>query len=209
VAIDGKLVQSWGDIVTRVRSSPGQTLDVAVERNGQRLTLQVTPDAVAEDTHTIGRMNVAPRPVDAADIPAEMRVRVRMGALEAFREAVANTWAMSALTVEMLYRMVTLEVSSKNISGPITIAQYAGYSAKIGAVQFILFLAVISISLGVLNLLPIPILDGGHLLYYVIEAVKGSPVSDRVMAFGHQIGIVVLVGLMVLAFYNDLTRIFQ
>ncbi|BAU48183.1 peptidase [Sulfurifustis variabilis] len=206
VAIGGETVEGWEDVVAIVSRSAGRTLDVAVERDGQRVTLQVTPDAVAQDERTIGRINIRPQ---VGEIPPEMRVQVRMGALEAFREALANTWAMSTLTVEMLYRMVTLEVSSKNISGPITIAQYAGYSAKIGAVQFILFLAVISISLGVLNLLPIPILDGGHLLYYFIEAVKGSPVSERVMAFGHQIGIVVLVGLMVLAFYNDLTRIFQ
>lgn len=206
VAIDGEIVQSWEDVVAIVSRSAGRTLDVAVERNGHRLMLQMTPDAVAQGESTIGRINIRPQ---VGEIPAEMRVRVRLGAFEAFREALGSTWSMSALTVEMLYRMVTLEVSSRNISGPITIAQYAGYSAKVGVVQFLMFLAVISISLGVLNLLPIPILDGGHLLYYFIEAVKGSPVSERVMAFGHQVGIVVLVGLMVLAFYNDLTRIFQ
>jgi regulator of sigma E protease len=104
--------------------------------------------------------------------------------------------------------MLKLEVSARNISGPITIAQYAGHSAKVGFEQFVLFLAIISISLGVLNLLPIPVLDGGHLMYYIIEAVKGSPVSERFMVVGQQIGVAMLIGLMVLAFYNDLTRIF-
>jgi regulator of sigma E protease len=206
VAIDGKPVQSWEDVVALISARPGRPTSVTVERDGQRLTLEVTPAAVELDGRTIGRINVAPQ---VAEIPPELRVRVQLGPIEALGEALRNTYAMSALTLEMLYRMITLEISSKNISGPITIAQYAGYSAKIGPVQFIMFLAVISISLAVLNLLPIPVLDGGHLMYFVIEAIKGSPVSERVMTFGYQIGIVLLAGLMALAFYNDLTRIFQ
>jgi regulator of sigma E protease len=109
----------------------------------------------------------------------------------------------------MLWRMLKLEVSTRNISGPITIAEYAGQSAKIGLEPFVLFLAVISISLGVLNLLPIPVLDGGHLLYFVAEGIRGQPLPDRVLAVGQQIGIALLIGLMMLAFYNDLTRLFQ
>jgi regulator of sigma E protease len=150
-------------------------------------------------------MNIRPQ---FSGIPDEMRVKVRFGSLEALAEGIGNTWMMSVLTLEMLYRMLKLEVSTRNISGPLTIAQYAGVSAQIGVEQFVLFLAVISISLGVLNLLPIPVLDGGHLMYYIIEAVKGSPLSDTVLAWGQQIGVTLLVGLMVLAFYNDLTRIF-
>ena len=206
VAVDGKPVQSWEDVVALISARPGRPTSVTVERDGQRLTFEATPAAVEQDGRTIGRISVGPI---VGEIPPELRVRVQLGPIEALGEALRNTYAMSALTLEMLYRMITFEISSKNISGPITIAQYAGYSAKIGPVQFIMFLAVISISLAVLNLLPIPVLDGGHLLYFVIEAIKGSPVSERVMTFGYQIGIVLLAGLMALAFYNDLTRIFQ
>jgi regulator of sigma E protease len=116
---------------------------------------------------------------------------------------------MSALTLQMLYKMLVLEVSTKTISGPITIAQYAGHSARIGLDRFLMFLAVVSISLGILNLLPIPILDGGHLLTYLIEAVKGSPLSDRAMQWGQQLGIAMLLTLMALAFYNDFARLLQ
>jgi regulator of sigma E protease len=205
VEINSRPVGTWEDLVAVVSRSPGQPLQVTVEREGARLNFDVTPDAVEQGGETIGRMNIRPQ---FGGIPDEMRVKVRFGSLEALTEGIGNTWMMSVLTLEMLYRMLKLEVSTRNISGPLTIAQYAGVSAKVGVEQFVLFLAVISISLGVLNLLPIPVLDGGHLMYYIIEAVKGSPLSDSVLAWGQQIGVALLVGLMVLAFYNDLTRIF-
>lgn len=205
-SIEGEPVRGWEDVVALISARAGQRTSITVERNGERLTFQVTPEAVRQGDATVGRINVRPQ---VTDIPPEMRVRVRLGPLEAFAEAAQNTWAMTALTFKMLYHMVMLEVSSRNISGPITIAQYAGQSAMIGAVQFMMFLAIISISLGVINLLPIPVLDGGHLLYCVIEVIKGSPVSERMMLVGQQVGILLLAGLMVLAFYNDLTRIFN
>ncbi len=206
VAIEGKPVNGWEDVVASISARAGQPTAVTVERDGRTLTLQLTPAPVRQGEATVGRINIRPQVVE---IPPAMRVRVQLGPLAALGEALTNTWAMTALTLEMLYRMVTLEVSSKNISGPITIAQYAGQTAMIGAVQFIMFLAVISISLAVLNLLPIPVLDGGHLLYFAIEAIKGGPLPERVMAFGQQIGIVLLAGLMLLAFYNDLARMFS
>jgi len=205
VEIDSRPVSTWEELVAVVSRSPGQPLQVTVEREGARLSFDVTPDAIEQGGETIGRMNIRPQ---FGGIPDAMRVKVRFGSLEALTEGIGNTWMMSVLTLEMLYRMLKLEVSTRNISGPLTIAQYAGVSAQVGVEQFVLFLAVISISLGVLNLLPIPVLDGGHLMYYIIEAVKGSPVSDTVLAWGQQVGVALLVGLMMLAFYNDLTRIF-
>lgn len=205
VEINSRPVSTWEELVAVVSRSAGQSLQVTVEREGARLGFDVTPVAVEQGSETIGRINIRPQ---FSGIPDEMRVKVRFGSLEALTEGIGNTWMMSVLTLEMLYRMLKLEVSTRNISGPLTIAQYAGVSAQVGVEQFVLFLAVISISLGVLNLLPIPVLDGGHLMYYIIEAVKGSPLSDTVLAWGQQIGVALLVGLMVLAFYNDLTRIF-
>jgi len=206
VAIDGQSMNSWKAVRDAISARPGETLRMTVLRDGQRLELQVIPSPVEINGKKIGRINVAP---SLAPLPDTMRVQIAYGPLDALHEAAASTWSMSVLTVEMLYRMLLLEVSTKNISGPLTIAQYAGHSAQIGLIPFIMFLAVISISLGVINLLPIPILDGGHLLYYVVEAIKGSPVSERTLAWGQQFGIAVLIALMTLAFYNDITRLFH
>lgn len=206
VEVNGEPVRSWEDLVALISKSPGKPVHIAAERDGERLGFEVTPDAVELDGQTIGRINIRPQ---FSEIPDAMRVKVRYGVSEALTEGIRNTWSMSVLTLEMLYRMLKLEVSARNISGPITIAQYAGFSAKAGVTQFVLFLGVISISLGVLNLLPIPVLDGGHLMYYIIETVKGSPLPERFLVLGQQIGVALLVGLMVLAFYNDLTRIFR
>lgn len=206
VAIEGRAVDGWQDVVQRIRARAGEPTRVTVERDGRELTVELTPAPVTVNGETIGRINVRP---EITEVPPEMRTQVRLDPLPALAEGVRNTWAMTALTFEMLWHMVTLQVSSENISGPITIAQYAGQTAMVGVTEFMLFLAVISVSLAVLNLLPIPILDGGHLMYCIIEAIKGSPVSERMMIFGQQIGIVLLAGLMALAFYNDLTRIFS
>jgi regulator of sigma E protease len=132
---------------------------------------------------------------------------VTYGPVEGLQRGLVKTWDMTLLTFKVLARLVTGEASVKNISGPIGIAEYAGVSAVIGLAYFLGFLAIVSISLGVLNLLPIPILDGGHLLYYVVELVKGSPVSEYTQALGQRIGIALLGALMLLALYNDLTRL--
>jgi len=206
IRIGEQPIETWEDVVEGVSPRAGELIQITIDRAGEQLTFELTPEPVQRDGKTVGLIKIAP---SFGEIPLEWSVRVRYGPLEALVEGVASTWSMSVLTLKMLFKMLKLEVSAKNISGPITIAQYAGQTAKLGLDRFLMFLAVVSISLGVLNLLPIPILDGGHLMYYCIEAIKGSPVSERTMIWGQQFGILVLIGLMVLAFYNDLTRIFQ
>ncbi len=207
LAIDGEPVRSWPQLVEYVRASPGKRLLLTVERGGQRLDVAVVPDRAEDNGRAYGLLGVRPR---LSELPPQMRVTVRLGPLAALAEGVANTWEMSVLTVEMLWHMLLLEVSTENLSGPITIAQYAGTSAQVGIVAFVTFLAVLSVSLGVLNLLPIPVLDGGHLLFYAIEALRGGkPLSPRVLTLGQQIGFTLLAGLMVLAFYNDIVRLLR
>jgi regulator of sigma E protease len=202
--IEGEPIGSWESLARRINDHPGEPLRFTLERDGQRLDLTVTPDPVEHNGRKIGRIFIYPK---FAEIPPEMRVTVRLGPFEAAGEGLRHVWTSSRVILEMLYEMLRLEASTSNISGPITIAQYAGYSARIGVDQFMLFLVAISISLGVLNLLPIPVLDGGHLLYYVLEGVKGSPLSERTMVVGQQLGIALLMALMVLAFYNDIVRL--
>ncbi|MDH3508076.1 MAG: site-2 protease family protein, partial [Gammaproteobacteria bacterium] len=144
----------------------------------------------------------------AREIALGAQTTQRFGLFEALPRGVAKTWEISALTVRMLARMVVGDVSVRNLSGPINIAAYAGDSAQAGFGAFLSFLAVVSVSLGILNLLPIPLLDGGQILYQLMEVVKGSPLSERAMAFGQQIGVLFLIVLMSFAFYNDLSRIF-
>ncbi|MFT5111671.1 MAG: regulator of sigma E protease [Parasphingorhabdus sp.] len=206
VVIDDTTITDWFDLVTYVTQRPEQDLVVSIDRAGEIHNLSMQPQAVEVNGQRIGRIGVTP----AEMIPDEKYFsQVRLSVLGQFTRAVESTWLMSTLTLKMLYRMIRLEVSPKNISGPITIAKYAGQSVQVGLVPFLLFLSVISVSLGVLNLLPIPVLDGGHLLYYLIELVQGGPVSERVMYWGQQIGIVMIGCLMALAFYNDIVRLFQ
>jgi regulator of sigma E protease len=204
--INGQTVETWEQVVKVISTSPGKPLRIEIERDGVAREFDVVPDALAQDDKTIGRINIRPR---FTDIPETLRTTMRLPLGTALVESVADTWAMSRLTLQMLYRMLLLEVSTKTISGPLTIAQYAGVSAKIGLDHFVMFLAVISISLGVLNLLPIPVLDGGHLMYYILEAVKGGPLPEKVLMVGQRVGIALLIALMTLALYNDITRIFR
>lgn len=204
IATDGRTVKTWQEVVKTVSSHPEESLRLRVERNGVIREFSVKPQATESAGQRIGRIGIGVR---MPELPAEMRVMVRHAPLSALAEGFETTWRMSALTLKMLVKMLKLEVSTKTISGPLTIAQYAGASAQVGLDRFVMFLAVVSISLGVLNLLPIPVLDGGHLLIYLIEGIQGKPLSEAALHWGQQIGIVLLISLMVLAFYNDIMRI--
>lgn len=206
LAVDGQPVEDWRAWVKIVREHPGKALQVTVARGPQELNLTLTPAAVASGNGEIGRIGAAVSYPEG--LVSELQAVERYSPLAASGMAVQRTWDMTLLTFRMLWRMVVGDVSVANLGGPIRIAQYAGYSASVGFVSFIGFLALISISLGVLNLLPIPVLDGGHLLYYAIEFVKGSPLSDEVQALGQRLGIAILIGVMVIAFYNDLSQLF-
>ncbi len=205
--VNDREITDWSELVRLIHDSPGTPLRLVVERAGESIALQVTPEAVATEGGKEGRIGAVV--LLPQGLPPEYRAVQQYSVAGAVGAALRKSWEMSAMTLRMLGKMLTGQASLENISGPITIAQYAGYSAASGVTQFIGFLAIISISLGVINLLPIPLLDGGHLLYYLIELVKGSPLSEQAQAVGQQIGIALLVSLMTLAFYNDIVRLLE
>lgn len=205
VMINGEKISTWEDVVTKIRSSPGHILSVEVMRDTRKLALSLQPEAVSEGRSEIGKAGIAPR--IQHEVLENLLVKTSYAPMAALVKAVTRAWEMSYFTVRMLGKMVTGDVSLKNISGPITIANYAGQSAQMGLSAYLGFLALISISLGVLNLLPVPVLDGGHLMYYLIEVVRGAPLSEKIMAIGNQIGMALLIILMVFAIHNDLLRL--
>jgi regulator of sigma E protease len=182
---------------------------LTLNRGGQEIALSVTPDKAEVNGRIIGRIGITPK-VDRAiadELAVKLSTTVRYGVLESMPKAVTKVWEMSAFSVRMMGKMLTGEVSWKNLSGPVSIADYAGQSAQMGWIPYITFLALISISLGVLNLLPIPVLDGGQLMYYMVEIFKGSAVSTRTMEIGQQVGLTLLLTLTAFAFYNDIHRL--
>ena len=207
ISVDGDSVDSWVDLVEYIQARAGISIDVVIQRGDEKLNFKLIPEPKEENGTIIGRIGAYPF-VDQKKLE-EQKVTVSYNVFKAAGMGLIKTWDVSILTIKLLWRLVKGEASLKNISGPVTIAEYAGVSAAIGFSAFVGALAIISISIGILNLLPIPILDGGHLFYYIIEIVKGSPVSEQFEAYGQRIGIIMLAGLMCLAFYNDINRLIQ
>jgi len=206
IIANGTTIDGWLDWVEFIQSHPQQTLNIEVMRNNQVVSLAVTPDPIeADDGKIIGRIGAG---VDQSfNTDSTLFSQDSYGPLPALIKSIDKTVEMSMMTLRILGKMIVGEASVKNLSGPITIAKFAGDTANMGIVSFLGFLAIVSVSLGVLNLLPVPILDGGHLLYYLIEAIKGSPVSESMLAIGQQLGLVLLLGLMSIALYNDILRL--
>ncbi len=207
VAINGKPIETWFEFTAEVSSNPGRTLTFEIERAGRRSQLRATPDSVSEGDNRIGRLGVE-APAELKREYERMGTTVRYNPIAAIPKAADKVWDLSVFSIKMLGRMIVGDISWKNLSGPITIADYAGQSAQAGWVTWLGFLALVSVSLGVLNLLPIPLLDGGHLVYYFAEIVKGSAVSDRTMEIGQRLGLALLLALTFFAFYNDINRLF-
>ena len=203
-AVDGTPVVAFGQLTSHFEPKPGESVNIEFLRDGRANSMTVVLGSVERDENTVGVLGVLPEPV-----PEDLITRRSYTPLQSLNAAVIKTWSTTAFTVKMLSRMVTGDVSMKNISGPINIAQIAGASVERGWSYFVSILAVISISLGVLNLLPVPVLDGGQIVYQIVEALKGGPMTERAQILGQQVGILALLVLMSFAFYNDIARLFD
>ncbi|MFT5937703.1 MAG: regulator of sigma E protease, partial [Pseudohongiellaceae bacterium] len=207
--VNGRAIRGWAHWVEVIRANPELDLEVVVQRDVEQASLGIRPaEVVSADGSAIGSIGAYVEQMSLAElVPESMRREVRYGPISAIQPALIETWDKSLFVLDSVKKMVVGLISVKNINGPITIAQVAGDTAAYGLNVYLGFLALLSISLGVLNLLPIPVLDGGHLLYYTIEAVIRRPVPERIQSFGLQLGLLLISGIMVLAVYNDVNRL--
>jgi regulator of sigma E protease len=206
LALDGQPVANWyEDLVPQIRAAVDRSLHIEFERGGQVRAVDVMPEVALEQGQRVGKIGIG---VAQRETPRELRTVVRYSFLEAGRKAVSETWEQAAFSLTMMGRMFTGEVSWKNLSGPVTIGSLAGQTAKLGPDYYIRFMAFVSISLGILNLLPIPVLDGGHLMYHALEVVRRKPLSERALEITQQVGLSILLVLMAFAFFNDFNRLF-
>ncbi len=206
LAADDRAIDDWRELVDHVRARPDQTIVLQVERNGQRIDVVLHTAARDIDGETIGWMGIGPA---AVALPESMRVEYRYGPLAAVGRSLDKTWRDTLLTLKMFGKILTGEASVRNLSGPINIAVYAGVSASAGFARFMEFLAIVSLGLGIINLFPIPVLDGGHLMFYLVEMVTRRPVSEAVQEMATRIGLAILLALMLFVFYNDIARLLQ
>ncbi len=207
ISADGETITDWMHWVEYVRARPEVTISLIVERDGVHLPLEIVPDRIVDEEKDFGRIGAG------VDVPKDLidsvTVEYSLSPVEALVASVERTWFYSVSTLKMMGKMLIGKASSKNLSGPISIAQFAGKSAERGLVHFLKFLAIVSVSLGVINLLPVPVLDGGHLMFFAIEAIKGRPVSDKVQIYFQQVGMLMLMSLMIFAVLLDIERLFQ
>lgn len=203
--IDGVEMDDWEQVVNIIKVSPNQKLQFEIERAQKIMRINATPEAVGDENEIIGRMGAGVK-IEQAELNSFL-ITLNYSPFTSLQKAIAKTWDTSIFSLKMLGKMLTGKVSLKGISGPVTIADYAGKSASLGLTTFLGFLALVSISIGVLNLLPIPVLDGGYLMYYMAEIFKGSPVSETVIKAGQKIGFGLLGLLMTIALFNDFNRL--
>jgi regulator of sigma E protease len=205
LSIDKNPIQHWDEMVSTIKTNPEKALTFEVMRQQKVINIIATPEAVKDNDQTIGRLGASAKP-SQADID-KLLIEQHYSPTQSLSQAVKKTWSTSTFSLKMLWQMLMGKVSVKSLSGPVSIATYAGESANLGIKPFLEFLALVSISIGVLNLLPIPVLDGGHLMYYIVEIVKGSPVSTKAMLAGQKIGFGLLGLLMTIAIFNDFNRL--
>ncbi|GAA5219154.1 sigma E protease regulator RseP [Corallincola platygyrae] len=204
LAANGEVIESWPQLVSIIATSPGQPVLLDLTRADEKMSLTVVPGERDSDDGRVGYLGVAPK---VEPWPDAYRLEMQYGFVDAFVKGVEKTGQLITLSIDMIGKLITGDVSVKNLSGPISIAQGAGSSAGYGLVYFLGFLALISVNLGVINLLPLPVLDGGHLVYYIVEAIRGKPVSERIQEVGFRIGSVLLLMIMGIAIFNDVARL--